>query len=204
MQYIFIICHTLTIPTLFRSRTIEEKADNISVTLYSSVNLTDSGESDNFKWYEWTTNVTIQRCTNDLHICYIQSEPHTISKPDCTSIFIQIINCTKTNLYIKNVTNTTPVHYTLNKANSNSEIVRRHNFSLTLIYPTSPPSTQSHTHTSKRTSHATGTAHAEARRQSESTNNVVTPVMVVFGGAALVGIGYLYGRKPKIPLLNAF
>ncbi|QQL09645.1 Ba12 [Baboon cytomegalovirus] len=207
MQYIFIICHTFTIPTLFRSKTIEEKTDNISVTLYGSVNLVDSGDHETFQWYEWTTNATRWHCSNNLHICYIENEPLVMYKPnECTFIYLNIINCTKSNLYIDNVTAQTPLQYTLNKAGVTSEIAQRHNFSLKLIYPTtSSPITQlSATHTLTHTSHATGTAHAEARRQSESTNNVVTPVMVVFGGAALVGIGYLYGRKPKIPLLNAF
>ncbi len=195
-----ITCYTL-IPTLFPSQAMEQKTHNISVALYSSVNLTAPDNGENFHWYEWTTNATSWHCDINLHLCYITSTSDLIYPINCRNMYLQI-NCSKTQLHIKNITTQTPLYYTLNKAGINLEIAQRHNFSLKVIHPTTiSPSLQSLT---KRTFHATGTAHAEARRQSESTNNVVTPVMVVFGGAALVGIGYLYGRKPKIPLLNAF
>ncbi|AEV80366.1 membrane protein RL11F [Cercopithecine betaherpesvirus 5] len=197
----YIIIYLLTLKTLFCYHTIHETTHNISVNIYNSVILTNP-DNENFYWYEWTTNATTWNCDSNLHICYTANTTDTLYFIDqCTSIYLHI-NCTKTQLHINNVTTKTPVQYTLNKANLDSEIVRRHNFSIYLIYPTQPPPTPN-------TTNITDIVHVEAGRSTAAAT--ITPITVLTGGAFFAGFGYAYvngwypqflGTLPKLPIVT--
>ncbi|AEV80549.1 membrane protein RL11F [Cercopithecine betaherpesvirus 5] len=180
IKYIYTICYTLT-QRLIYVNTLTETTHNISVTLYNSVDLVDPDNST-FTLGQWSTNAT--KCNNpNLHLCSVTSQnvAPIFTFSNCETIFLQV-NCTKKILHIKNVTTETPVQYTLTKS-KNSETVQRHNFTLQLVYPTSPPPPPNETET----------IHAEASR-SEAGVTIVTPVTVVTGGVLLAGLGYAYMR----------